>query len=245
MLFAAGSIIFVIFKFYQIILKRALYILCLFFLLTGCGEENKVDNGHEIKAEHVIEKDDPAFAETAEDVVSDRTSWQKPEIIVGLMGDLSGKTVADIGAGTGYFSFRMIHDAAKVIAIDIDTSMIQLIEAFKSTMSESLQEKLETRLALPDDPLLKKGEADIYLIVNTVAYLNRPQYFAKLHSLMKPGDILMIVDYKVRRLPIEAPPYDERVLVHLLESDLYDAGFQQVYADDTSLDFQYVVVGGI
>ncbi len=225
-------------------MKSFLYILSLFIFLTAC-EDNQQTPVQQINKVLEEEVEDPAFAETAEDVVSDRTSWQKPEIIVGMMGDLTGKTVADIGAGTGYFSFRMIHDAAKVIAIDIDTSMIQLIEAFKSTMSSSLQDKLETRLALPDDPLLKKGEADIYLIVNTVAYLDRRAYFTNLRSLMKPGDILMIVDYKVRRLPIEAPPYDERVMIHLLEEDLLEAGFNEVYVDDTSLDFQYVVVGAL
>lgn len=220
-------------------MKQYPSILLCIFCLCGCGLENdpiSSANTYEraSNAKSIINDDEAASG--------DRTSWQKPEIIVSQLGNLNGKTVADIGAGTGYFSFRLVQQAEKVIAIDIDTSMLDLIEAFKSTMAESLQEKLETRLALPDDPMLEKGEADIFLIVNTVAYLDRPQYFAKLRSLMKQGDQLMIVDYKVRKLPIDAPPYSERALVHLVEEDLLAAGFQQVMVNDTSLDYQYIII---
>ncbi len=171
----------------------------------------------------------------------DRASWQKPNVVIQKMGHIADKTIADIGAGTGYFSFRLVRDAKKVIAIDIDSSMLQLIDAFRNTMSSDLQSKLETRLALPEDPLLQKGEADIYLIVNTVAYLDRLQYFKTLRSIMKPGDQLFIVDFKVRRLPIEAPAYEDRVLMHIVEEDLYAAGFEGVTVDDRSLEHQYII----
>ncbi len=49
-----------------------------------------------------------------------RAEWQKPEWVIEQLGDLTGKTVADIGAGTGYFAFRIARKAKKVIAIDID-----------------------------------------------------------------------------------------------------------------------------
>mgnify|MGYP003513888378 CR=1 FL=1 len=50
----------------------------------------------------------------------DRTVWQKPYEVIHRLGPLEYLTVADIGAGSGYFSFRFIHEAARVIAIDID-----------------------------------------------------------------------------------------------------------------------------
>src|SRR5256885_9385708 len=49
-----------------------------------------------------------------------RAQWQKPDEIIAGLDPLDGKTVADIGAGTGYFAFPIAKKAAKVIAIDID-----------------------------------------------------------------------------------------------------------------------------
>lgn len=175
--------------------------------------------------------------------LEDRTSWQKPQLIIDKLGDLENKVVADIGAGTGYFSFRMIHKAKKVIAVDIDTTMIHLIDAFKSTMSNELQAKLETRLALPDDPLLSKNEADMVLFVNVVTYINdKRSYFNRLINNLNKGSKIVIVDYKSKRLPIEdAPDQSIRVSMTEIEELLYSLGCQNVVVDDRTLDFQYMI----
>ena len=50
----------------------------------------------------------------------DRLIWQKPDMVINRLGDLSNKTVVDLGAGTGFFAFRVIPKAKKTIALDID-----------------------------------------------------------------------------------------------------------------------------
>ena len=173
---------------------------------------------------------------------SERTSWQKPELIIQQLGNISDKTVADIGAGTGYFSFQLMHKAKKVIAIDIDENMIGLLDAFMGSLSDKMSKKIETRLALPNDPLLKKDEADIALFVNVVPYMqNRVDYFTTLKQNLTEEGMVMIVDFKTRRLPIDAPSYAERVLPHIIEEELYDAGFSRVFIDDSTLDYQYII----
>ncbi len=174
--------------------------------------------------------------------LSERTSWQKPGLILDKLGDISDKTVADIGAGTGYFSFQLVHRANKVIAIEIDSNLVNLINAFKSTMSEEKQAKMKARLALTDDPLLDKGEADIALFVNVIPYIqDRTAYLTSLKQDLADGGKVMIVDFKVKRLPIDAPPYNERIVMSIIEEELYAAGFSQVEVDDTTLDFQYII----
>jgi SAM-dependent methyltransferase len=173
---------------------------------------------------------------------SERTSWQKPELIIQQMGNISEKTIADIGAGTGYFSFQLMHKAKKVIAIDIDENMIALLDAFMGSLSEKMSKKIETRLALPNDPLLKKDEADIALFVNVVPYMEaRVDYFTNLKQNLTEEGMVMIVDFKTRRLPIDAPSYEQRVLPHIVEEELYNAGFSRVYIDDSTLDYQYII----
>ena len=56
-----------------------------------------------------------------------------------------------------------------------------------------------------------------------------------------------IVDYKTKRIPgfVDAPPYEERVLLHIIEEELYEAGYQNIMTDDTSLEYQYYIAAEI
>jgi ubiquinone/menaquinone biosynthesis C-methylase UbiE len=177
----------------------------------------------------------------------ERSDWQKPQFIINQMGDLTGKTIADIGSGAlGYFTFKLIGQtsAEKVIAIDVDEEAITTLKQLKSNLSESHQARLEVRLAKPNDPKISKNEIDIALIVNTVSYIqNRINYFKELKSKLKEGGSIIIVDFKTKRIPeyVEAPLYKERVYLDIIEEQLYTAGFTSVEVDDTSLEYQYTL----
>ncbi len=226
-------------KLFISILKITLCILTLLLVqcCTGPDKSTPQLSRPQAQVEEIVKEDPVPVAKDSE-----RTSWQKPELIIQQMGNISNKTVADIGAGTGYFSFQLMHKAKKVIAIDIDENMIALLDAFMGSLSEKMSEKIETRLALPNNPLLKKDEADIALFVNVVPYMqDRTAYFSDLKQNLADKGMVMIVDFKTRRLPIEAPPYEERVLPHIVEEELYNAGFSRVYIDDSTLDYQYII----
>ena len=132
---------------------------------------------------------------------------------------------------------------SKVIAVEIDKNMIALMEAFANTLSAEMRKKIEIRLGQVDDPMLQPKEADIALFVNVIPYIeNRVDYLANLKSKLNTNGQVVIVDFKVRRLPIDAPPYDERLLPHIIEEELYAAGFSEIVIDDSTLDFQYVII---
>ncbi|MGI9158518.1 MAG: class I SAM-dependent methyltransferase, partial [Saprospiraceae bacterium] len=97
----------------------------------------------------------------------DRVIWQKPELVISLLGDLRGRTVADIGAGTGYFTFRIVPVAQKVIGVDIDPRFIAFMDSVKVRLPQEYRNRFESRLAKPEDPLLQPEEADAIMIVNT------------------------------------------------------------------------------
>lgn len=171
----------------------------------------------------------------------DRFHWQRPDIVIEQMGDISDMTIVDLGAGSGYFAFRLVKKAGKVIAIDIDTSMIALLEEEKSYYPAEIQQRIETRLADPDDPKLQSQEADIVLIVNTYAFIdNRVTYFQKLRDKIKPGGRVIIVDFKKRNLPI-GPSKAHKVSILLVEEELQAAGFKSIEADDLTLAYQYII----
>jgi SAM-dependent methyltransferase len=172
----------------------------------------------------------------------DRGIWQKPELVISYLGDLKGKTVADIGAGTGYFTFRLVPKAKKVIGIDIDLRFINLMDSIKVRLPETYQDRFESRLAKYDDPLLKPEEADKVMIVNTYAYIeNRVQYLKTLNKGMAPGGELLIIDFKRNNLPI-GPPDEFKVSSSQVEQELKAAGFLVIKVDKEVLDYQYIIL---
>ncbi len=173
-----------------------------------------------------------------------RDSWQKPELVIESMGNISDKTVIDIGAGTGYFTFRLAFDAKKVIAADIDPDMISLIETFRSNLPSHLKEKIETRMVKPEDPMLSNGEADVAVIINTIGYINKPiEYLSLLQEVLSDDGQVVIVDFKKKYIEIDAPPLADRVSAIDIERYLIEAGFSQVTINEERLDYQYLVTG--
>ncbi len=177
---------------------------------------------------------------------TERAIWQKPSLVIDRLGDLSYATVADIGAGAGYFSFRLANKAQKVLAIDIEKSALRYIDSLKTTLPNNIGKKVESRLATPDDPKLADQEVDVIVIINTIAYIkDLPAYLQKLKKSLRPNGRIMVIDYKMKRLPINAPPKTERVYLDKIEDMLVDAGFKLETSDDTTLDYQYIVVGSL
>ena len=172
---------------------------------------------------------------------ADRVIWQKPELVVQQLGDVEGKVVADLGAGTGYFSRRMAYKGAKVIAIDIDPKAIQWMEDQKARFPQELRDRLTIRLAEPDDPKLKANEVDMVLLVNTYSYIqNRVVYFSRLKDAIRHGGYMVIIDFKKKETPF-GPPLEERVDVREVEKELVEAGYTVLTTDESSLDYQYII----
>ena len=168
-----------------------------------------------------------------------REQWQNPELVIRRLGDLSGKTIADIGAGTGYFSFRLAKHAKKVIAVDIDQRFIDYIEDKNASLEHGLP--IETRLATRDDPRLAVGEADIILIVNTYHHIeNRPEYFTSLLKKMRTGSKLVIIDFKKEETPV-GPPLETKLSEAIVAKELMDAGCESINIDKGSLPYQYII----
>lgn len=215
-------------------------------LMAGCQSEQSNNNTESTPAP----AEDSTFTpepekEESEAIDDERRRWQKPELVISHLGDLSDKTVADLGAGIGYFVFKLLPRAEKVIAIDVDKEKIQILNEFKSSLRDELKSKLDVRLSPFDNSTLQEDEVDIVLIVNTVAYLpNRNKYFLHLKDALKDGGKIVIVDFKTKRIPefVSAPPYEDREYLHVLEEELLSAGFSNIQTDDTSLEYQYIVI---
>jgi len=183
---------------------------------------------HEMSFEHLVARfEDPT-----------RKEWQKPDEVIAGLGPLVGKTVADIGAGTGYFSFPIAERGAKVIAIDIDQRFLDYIEARKRREKRS---EIESRRTAPDSPGLKPYEADIVLIVDTWHHIeDHASYLKKLRQGLRLGGILVIVDFKKEPTP-QGPPIELRLAPNQIESELRSAGYSVQSTDEKILPYQYII----
>lgn len=188
---------------------------------------NKFMHGSDFH-ELVVRFEDPA-----------RVQWQKPNEVIANLGLLDGKTVADIGAGTGYFAFPLAKKAAKVIAIDIDQRFLDYIEQKKR--AEKTGGNIETRLTASDSPRLKLGEADVVLIVDTFHHIeDRIEYLKKLKGVLDKAGLLVIIDFKKQKPP-PGPPIELRLAPEQVESELKSAGFAVVSTDRDLLPYQYII----
>ena len=171
-----------------------------------------------------------------------RQTWQDPKFVIEALGDLSNKTIADIGSGTGYFTFQMAVPANKVIALDIEQRFLNYIEDRKTEMYDrALAQKIETRLTAPDKPNLQDAEVDVVLMVNTIAYIqNRDEYLMLLSKGLTALGRIIIVDYKEGKMPV-GPDDNVKVNLRKISSSLSFAGFEIDKIDTVSLQYQYLI----
>ena len=170
-----------------------------------------------------------------------RDSWQKPELVVAAMQIAPGMTVADIGAGTGYFEphlSRAVGPNGRVLALDVEPDMVRYLIA--RAAREQLA-NVEARQVAPDDPGLPAASVDRVLIVDTWHHIaNRAAYASRLAAALKAGGEVIVVDF--RRDAHRGPPPEHRIAPEEVAREL-SAGGLAVRVTDVGLPEQYVVVG--
>ena len=216
--------------------------LILFFAANAC--EWKKDRLPPDLQEDRTEEGDNTLPGLQEDYLhTNRVIWQKPEVVINLLGDISDKTIADIGAGSGFFSLRLAPLAKKVIAIDIEPKFVQYLDSIRHIeLSPEIAARLEPRLAKAQDARLQPDEVDVVLIVNTYMYIDkRVEYLKRLSNGIRPNGKILIIDFKKKRTSL-GPKMEIRVPQFQVEEELEKAGFRILQSNDTALDYQYILL---
>ncbi len=157
-----------------------------------------------------------------------RDAWQKPHEVMEALQLKPAEVIADIGAGSGYFTRRFARHAAKVFAVDIDAALLEKTKG----------EKIVPVLATHDDPKLPAASVDTIFICDVLHHIEkREAYYAKLAAALKPGGRIVIVDFHKRDLPV-GPPVSMKLSEEEVRAELAAAGFRQT-ARHTFLPHQY------
>jgi len=166
----------------------------------------------------------------------DRAGWQQPARVVETLRLRAGMTVADVGAGTGYFARRFaaaVGPTGKVLALDIEPEMLEELRRRAPDATN-----IETRRAEPADPGLAPASVDVVFICDTGHHLHdRVRYYGKLRRALRRGGRLVLVDFYKRPLPV-GPPVQEKLSRAETQREAEAAGFR-LRASHTFLPHQY------
>lgn len=178
----------------------------------------------------------------------DRDQWQKPDQIMDALGIADGSVVADLGAGSGWFTLRLARRVGPnglVYAEDIQPQMIEAIE--QRLRGENLQ-NVRPVLGTPSDPRLPSG-LDAALIVDAYREMDDPAdpslvvaLLGNVARALKPQGRLGVVDF-VPGGGGPGPEPDQRVKPEAVIKAAAAAGLQLVWREDVP-PFLFLLVFG-
>ncbi len=125
-----------------------------------------------------------------------REREERTDLLIEALPLQAGHVVADIGAGTGYFTFPIAERVpdGRVLAVDIQPEMLALIEARKNDRGT---ENVRTILGTVTDPGLAPGTVDLILIVDAYHEFSHPREMGEaMAAALRPGGRLVLVEYR-------------------------------------------------
>jgi arsenite methyltransferase len=186
-----------------------------------------------------IQQDPKAHIARLEDPMRD--GYQKPAEVVKALQLQEGEVIADLGAGSGYFTFRLAKPVGKtgrVYAVDVDPDLIRHLNR---RVRDTKAENVVTILCVPDDPLLCDGSVDRFFICDTWHHIDgHPHYLALLKKMLKPGGQVIMVDFKKETTPV-GPPMEKRIARDELVREMENNGFE-LAAEHKFLEYQYFLI---
>ena len=137
------------------------------------------------------------FKRAVYDDFGDRDEWQQPQKVIDSLRIKPGDTIADLGAGSGYFTFRLstaTGPGGNVYAVDVDASMTEFIDIRAQELNRG---NVKTILSEPANPKLPADGVDLIFICNTYHHLeDRIAFFKKLKESVGLNGRVAIVELK-------------------------------------------------
>jgi ubiquinone/menaquinone biosynthesis C-methylase UbiE len=170
----------------------------------------------------------------------DRALWQKPDDVVASLGLAGDETLFDLGAGSGYFTFRFARalPRGEVVASDIELEMLRHIH--HKAMLENVP-NIRVQPAQPDDPTVPTT-ADWVFICDVLHHVsNRANWLKHMHGQMKPGGRVALIEFKEGTLP-EGPPESLKISQEEMIGLMTTAGFRLVEEKSQLLPYQLFLI---
>jgi ubiquinone/menaquinone biosynthesis C-methylase UbiE len=171
----------------------------------------------------------------------EREDEENPDLAMRLIRVQRGQTVADLGAGSGYYTRRLaraVGDTGRVYAVDIQQGMLDLLQA---ALTRDRITNVVPVLGGVDDPRLPADSLDLILMVDVYHEFAQPQtMLQRMKTALKPGGRLVLLEYRGEDRDVPIRP-EHKMTKAQVKLEVEHEGFKQqrVYDD---LPWQHLIV---
>jgi ubiquinone/menaquinone biosynthesis C-methylase UbiE len=171
----------------------------------------------------------------------ERASEEHPDEALDAIGITPGSTVADVGAGVGYFTeklARRVGPAGKVYANDIQPAML---DQLRKNMAAVHVSNFEAVLGTVDDPRLPKDAIDLVLLVDVYHEFSKPREMLRgIRESLKPGGRLVLLEYREEDPKVPIKP-EHKMSVKMVRAEIEPEGYRFEKAIET-LPEQHILI---
>lgn len=203
----------------------------------AAGQAKKSSEAPKRKPANVMGFEGAAWLERA-----GRDQEEKPEVVMQAMELREGQTVAEIGAGTGYFSRRIakvVGPTGKVLAVDIQAPMLELLKKYAE--KEGVK-NVTPILGTETDPKLPPHGVDRILMVDVYHEFQQPEpMLAHIRESLAPGGTVTLVEYRAEDNSAAHILKEHRMTAEQVLSEWNAAGFELANQIET-LPAQHIFV---
>jgi ubiquinone/menaquinone biosynthesis C-methylase UbiE len=171
----------------------------------------------------------------------ERQDEEHPEAVIDAMGLRGGEVVADLGAGSGYFTFRLaakVGKTGKVLAVEIQDEMLETLRRRATALGVTNVEEVK---GSETDPKLPASGVNMVLMVDVYHELAYPfEVMTKVRQALKPSGRVVFVEYRKEdpRVPIKEV---HKMSVEQLAKEMKVVGLAHVRTVET-LPSQHIVI---
>jgi arsenite methyltransferase len=155
-----------------------------------------------------------------------RAAWQLPDRVIESLEVRPGDRVADIGAGDGYFTFRLaraVGPSGRVFAVEVDD---ELVAALERAARQAGHDNVVVVKGESSDPLLPDGEINLALLCNSYHHIEeRMAYFGRLRDDLAPDARVALIDMKASLLVRLFVPPDHWTSVETMAEEMEGASY--------------------
>jgi ubiquinone/menaquinone biosynthesis C-methylase UbiE len=213
-----------------------LRVICLLLSLYGVGIAQQV---HPVTGRHIAQVMGVGGADWL--VRSERETEEAPDAALDAIGIPRGATVADVGAGVGYFTWRLaerVGPSGKVYANDIQQVML---DKLRTNMETRKLTNVETVLGAEDDPKLPAGAVDLVLLVDVYHEFSQPQkMLQKIRQALKSDGRLVLLEYRKEDPSIPIRP-EHKMSADEVRAEIQPEGFR-FEKNLTTLPRQHILI---
>ena len=196
----------------------------LLLVAFACQAQSNAPGVHPVSGRRFAQVMGPGGADWL--VRPERIEEEEPDKALDAIGIKPGQTVADLGAGVGYMTWRMakrVGPQGTVYGQDIQPYML---EQLQKNMRERGITNVKTVLGGLTDPKLPAASLDLLLMVDVYHEFSEPQKMLRgIHEALKPGGRLVLIEYRGEDPSVPIRP-EHKMTVKQVRAELEPEGFK-------------------